>query len=229
MSHSPAVAQYNAALDALQGGNATAALAAIEKALVEDPRDSESWQIYILILNALGRADEAKTAEAKLAALGISSADEAAMRAAAAMASGDSHAAANHYRAAIAEAPDRAELHTSLAFALLEAGGAGDHALAAATRAVGIAPGDAHAHYAHGRVLRLTGGDKSVALASYSRALELDPTLMLALYEQGMLLADTGQPEAALRNFEQYLKANPGDPSATQAVAQLRSGISETR
>jgi hypothetical protein len=45
---------------------------------------------------------------------------------------------------------------------------------------------------------------------------------MLAVYEQGMLLSDKDRLEEAMENFTKYLKANPGDPSAIQAVESIR-------
>ena len=227
MSAAPHIEYYNAALDALQHGNSEAALQAVENALVEDARDPESWQLYILILTALGRADDAKAAEEKLRDIGISEADRIAMEAAAAMAAHDPQSAADHYRAAIEAAPGRIEFHTCLALALLDSGDA-DAARAAANHAIGLAPDDAHACYIHGRVHRLTG-DKVTALESYTRAVALAPEMMLAIYEQGMLLAEEGRLEAALENFETYLKANPTDPSAAHAIAMVRARMSETR
>ena len=223
----PNIEFYNAALDALQNGNAADALQAIENALVEDARDTESWQLYILILNAMGRTEDARTAEEKLAEIGISEADRIGMEAAAAMAAKDPQTAARKYQAAIEAAPERIEFHTCLALALLDCDDA-DAALAAAKRATELAPDVAHAFYIHGRVLRLTG-DKTAALESYTRALALNPAMMLAIYEQGMLLAEEGHLEAALKNFEIFLKANPGDSSATQAIAMVRARMTETR
>ncbi len=222
------IEHYNAALDALQAGNAEAALQHVENALVEDARDSESWQLYILILNALGRTEDARNAEAKLAGLDLSASDRATMAAAAAMAAGDPATAAARYRDAIQADPGRVENHTGLALALLESGDP-TAAMEAADEAIRRAPDDARAHYTRGRVLRLTGGDKSAALESLTRAVTLDPDLMFALYEQGMLLADAGRLEEALKNFETFLQANPGDPSATQAITQIRAAISQSR
>ena len=218
---------YNAALDALQAGRVEQALQAVENALVEDAKDTESWQLYILILNAMGRTEDARNATGKLHQLGISEAESLSLQAVEAMTAGDPATAAAHYGAAIALAPDRTDLHGSHALALLAAG---DHdaAIAAASRATDLAPDDAHAHYILGRVLRLSDR-KTEALAELTKAVELDPDMMMALYEQGMVLADTDRLEAAIANFEKFLSVHPDDPSATQALHALRSRMTETR
>jgi len=218
---------YNAALDALQAGRVEQALQAAEDALVEDARDTESWQLYILILNAMGRTDDAKNATEKLHQLGISDVDSFCLKAAEAMTAGDPATAAAHYEAAIALAPDRFDLLGSRALALL-AVGEHDAAIAAASRAADLAPDDAQAHYILGRVLRLSER-KTDALAALTKAVELDPNLMMALYEQGMLLAEADHLEAAIANFEKFLSVHPGDPSATQALNALRSRMTQTR
>jgi tetratricopeptide (TPR) repeat protein len=40
-----------------------------------------------------------------------------------------------------------------------------------------------------------------------------------------MLLADAERYEEALSNFEKFLKAQPGDPSATQAIESVRQRL----
>lgn len=219
----PSIELYNNALDALQAGNAPEALALIVESLTEDPADTQTWQLYIVILNALGRTDDALRATAKLKDLGLSAADEMVIKAAASASNGDVAAAIPHYQAAIELEPERAELHTALALALMQCGHPGT-AQAAAEKAVALDPDDAHSHYALGHILRLSER-KEAALTALTRSLELDPDLMIALYEQGMLLADNHKLKEALGNFERFLKAHPGDPSATEAVANIRERI----
>jgi tetratricopeptide (TPR) repeat protein len=211
---------YNDALDALQAGNAPEALAFIVDSLTEDPADTQTWQLYIVILNALGRTDDALRATAKVKEMGISAADELVMKGAACASGGDIPAAIPHYQAAIELEPDRAELHTALALALMQCGQQ-DAALAAAEKAVALDPEDSHTHYALGHILRLSER-KDAALSAFNRALELDPDLMIALYEQGMVLADHERLEEALANFEKFLKVHPADPAASEAVSNLR-------
>lgn len=217
---------YNAALDALHAGRVEDALLAAEDALVEDAKDVESWQLYILILNVLGRVEDAKSAGEKLKELGISEFDLLCMQAAEAMAAGDAAGAVQMYEAAIGLAPDRVELQGSLALALLDTGD-GDAAVAAATRAVEFAPEVAQGHYILGRILRLNGR-MDEALVVLTRAVEMEPGLMMAVYEQGMLLADAGELEAAIGNFEKFLAAHPGDESAVKALDALRGRMTRT-
>lgn len=221
---------YNDALDALQAGNAPEALAAAVNSLTEDPKDPQTWQLYIVILNALGRSDDAARATAKLKELGISPADEHLMHAAQCVSSGDLTAAIPHYRAALEAEPDRVEIHTGLSLALMKSGDAAA-ALAAADTATALAPEDAHAHYARGHVLRITE-QKDAALAALTRAVELDPTLTIALYEQGMILVENNELESALQNFRTVLKHHPADPGAQEAIqnitARMNGGFEST-
>lgn len=214
---------FNAAIDALQVGRYEQALESVQSVLMVDSADAEAWRLLILILNALGRNDEAAAAVEKLKALGLPEADEHLLEAAKAQAGGDWTAAIGHYRAALAADPTRPEVHAGLALALLESGQP-DEARAAALSAVEIEPENGGAHYVVGRVLRL-GGDKEQALAALDKAVALDPDNFMALYEQGMLLAEAGRTAEALANFEKFLAARPGDPAATQAVTTLRAAM----
>ncbi len=218
----PSIDFYNAAIDAVQSGKIQEALTAVENSLTEDPADSQTWQLYIVILNALGRTEDAAKATAKLQEMGLGEADELLMKAAAAAAgSGDVKAAIGFYEAAVELEPDRPEIHASLALALMQCEYTAD-ALAAAEKAVALAPDDAHANYALGHVLRLTE-KKDAALAALTKAVSADPNFLIALYEQGMLLADAGRYEEALENFEKFLVEQPDDASAIQAVAGVRA------
>lgn len=217
----PSIDFYNKAIDAIQSGRITEALTAAENSLTEDPADTQTWQLYVVILNALGRTEDAAKATEKLRKLGIGEADELLMKAAAAAAgSGDIKAAIANYEAAIELEPDRPEIHAGLALALMECEYTAD-ALAAAEKAVSLAPDDAHANYALGHILRLTEKNDA-ALAALTKAVSADPNFLLALYEQGMLLADAERYEEALENFEKFLTEQPGDASAIQAVASVR-------
>jgi protein O-GlcNAc transferase len=219
---------YNAALDAIQAGRLTAALVAAENALIENPSDPETWQLYVIILNALGRSEDARKAMEKLKELGMDEADGFLMKAAEATSSGDSSAALLHYESAVAAAPARAEIHAGYALALLENSKPED-ALAAVEKAILLAPDDSRVNYALGHILRL-GGERKAALAALTNALALEPDLMIALYEQGMLLAEDGRFEEALVNFNRFLEAHPGDSNAKQAIQSIHSQMRpETR
>ena len=217
----PSIEFYNAAIDAVQAGKIQEALTAVETSLTEDPADSQTWQLYVVILNALGRTEDAAKATAKLREMGLGEADDLLMKAAGAAGSGDIKAAIGFYEAAIELEPDRPEIHASLALALMQMEYTAD-ALAAAEKAVALAPEDAHSNYALGHVLRLTEKNEE-ALAALTKAVSADPDFLIALYEQGMLLADAGRYEEALENFEKFLVEQPGDASAIQAVASVRA------
>jgi len=219
----PSIGFYNTALDALESGDLPAALAAIENSLMEDAADVHSWQLYVMILGALGRAKDAEKAAAKLMEFGLSKIDGTLTQAAAATGGGDTAAAIAHYQAAIAIDPGHPEVHAGLAIALMESGDP-TSALTAAERAVAVAPENSHAHYAHGRILRLSG-DKPAALAAFDRAIALDAEFPMALYEQGMLLAENGCLHEALANFERFLKTHPADKSALTAMKSLKADI----
>jgi Flp pilus assembly protein TadD len=71
----PSIEFYNAAIDAVQAGRLPEALTAAENSLTEDPTDSQTWQLYVVILNALGRTEDAQKASAKLETMGIDEVD----------------------------------------------------------------------------------------------------------------------------------------------------------
>jgi len=211
---------YNQALDAMQAGNAPEALAAIVNSLTEDPNDTETWQLYVIILTSLGRTEDARRATEKLKEKGFSEVDAMLLKAAAAASSGDFPTAIDGYESALALEPQRAEIRSTLALMWMQTG---DHskALTLATEAVAASPESANAHCALGRILRLDEKYEP-ALEALTKAVELDPDFMLALYEQGMLLSRNGDFVQALANFEKFLRHHPGDPSAIQAIEIVR-------
>lgn len=219
---------YNAAVDAIQAGRLDEALTATENSLTENPKDAETWQLYVIVLNALGRNEDAHKATVKLRELGLSEADDFLLKAAEAASSGDLSTAISHYESALKTGAERPEIHSGHALALMQAGRP-DEALTAAEKAISIAPDDARANYALGHILRLREKTDE-ALTALNKALAAEPDLMLAVYEQGMLLAEKNRLEEALENFTRYLKANPGDASAKQAVESIRQRMRpETR
>lgn len=212
----PSIEFYNAAVDAIQAGRLDEALIAAENSLTENPKDPETWQLYAIVLNALGRPEEARKAVGKLEQIGLGEADGFLLKASEAASSGDLTAVISHYESALETGGGRPEIHSGYALALMENGMA-DEALAAARKAVSLAPEDARANYALGHVLRLRE-EKHEALAALTKAVTAEPDLMLAVYEQGMLLVDEDRLEEALENFSRYLKTHPGDPGARQAM-----------
>ena len=212
----PSIEYYNAAVDAIQAGRLDEALSAAENSLTENPKDAETWQLYVIVLNALGRHEEARKATEKLEQIGLGEADGFLLKASEAASSGDLTAVIAHYESALETGGERTEIHSGYALALMESG-MPDEALAAARKAVSLAPSDGRANYALGHVLRLRE-EKDEALSALTKAVAAEPDLMLAVYEQGMLLVEVDRLEEALENFSRYLKTHPGDPGARQAI-----------
>ena len=212
----PSIEFYNTAVDAIQAGRLDEALAAAENSLTENPKDAETWQLYVIVLNALGRHEDARKATEKIEQIGLGEADGFLLKASEAACSGDIKAVIAHYESALETGGERSEIHSGYALALME-NGMPDEALTAARKAVSLAPDDARANYALGHVLRLRE-EKAEALSALTKAVAAEPDLMLAVYEQGMLLVDQDRLEEALDNFSRYLKSHPGDPGARQAI-----------
>lgn len=212
----PSIEYYNAAVDAIQAGRLEEALMAAENSLTENPKDLETWQLYVVVLNALGRHDDARKATEKLEQIGVSEADRFLLKASEAASSGDLTAVIAHYESALETGGERTEIHTGYALALMESGRS-DEALTAARVAVSCAPDDARANYALGRILRLCE-EKEEALLALTKAVAAEPDFMLAVYEQGMLLVEADRLEEALKNFSRYLEIHPSDSGARQAV-----------
>ena len=216
---------YNAAINAAQSGDIPAARTAIESALTEDPNDVQSWQLYGVVLNALGETEKAEKAVAKVKELGVSEADELIMKAADAIGQNKFGVAITCYEDALELEPNRPEVYVSYALALMQGNYPSD-AEEAADKAVEMAPDDASAWYAKGRIQRLRG-HKVEALASLKKAIELQGTLVLARYECGMILAEMGELEVALECFEQVLVDHPEDQNAIEAKAAILAKMEE--
>ena len=221
----PNVKYYNAAIDAAQSGDLPAALQAIETALTEDPVDVQSWQLYSVLLNALGETEKAEKAMVKVRELGLSDADELIMKAADAIGVGKIGVAITHYEDALELEPDRPEVYVSYALALMQGDYPSD-AEEASAKAVELAPEDASAWYARGRILRLRG-KKTEALKALEKALGFQGNLVLARYESGMILAEMGELPAALECFERVLADHPTDENALEAKAAILAKMEE--
>ncbi|MGE9267473.1 MAG: tetratricopeptide repeat protein [Verrucomicrobiales bacterium] len=219
----PHIEFYNQAVDAVQSGQLPEALQAIENSLTEAPKDAQSWQLYAVILNALGRKEDAAKALVKVQEMGLSEVDALLMQAAEAAGEGKMARAITLYEDALELDDSRAEIHTSYALALLDQDYKKD-ALDAATRGVELAPDDASAHYALGRVLRLSA-QKDLALKAFEKSTSLPHPPIIAQYEYGMLLAEKGELQAALDCFETFLATHPDDPNALKARENLKAAL----
>ncbi|MDA8968469.1 tetratricopeptide repeat protein [bacterium] len=223
----PSIEFYNSAVDAVQAGDLPLALKSVEDSLTEAPNDAQTWQLYAVILNAMGETEKAEKALAKTKEFGLSEIDELLMKAADAAGQGKMGAAITHYEDALEIDQTRSEIYTSYALALMEEKYC-DDAIEAATKAVELAPDDPFAQYTKGRILRL-GGKQAEALEALTAATELDPNLVLAAYERGMILAETGELQDALQCFEKVLEDHPEDENAAEAKAYIISKIEEDK
>ena len=216
----------NLAIDAAQAGQLAKAISHAESALTEDPKDSLSWQLYVNLLTAAGRAGDAATAREKLLAMGISGKERMMIEASEQLAGGNLDEAINIYQQAAAENPEDVDIHSSLALALFQNGDR-ESAIEAGRKAVGLAPADSRANYALGHMLRLEGR-KDEALEALTRAVDAEDDFMPAIYEQGMILAEKGQLQKALANFETFSAAHPEDHNARLAIDNIRRELGRT-
>jgi len=222
----PAIDLYNEALDAIEANNLPTALEKIEASLTEDPKDTQTWQLYHAILTASGQEEKAAKALEKIGELGLSDVDELIMKAGKALADGKIGNAITHYEDAIELDDSRADLHVSYALALYE-GEYKKDAVEASAKAIELDPESSGAQYARGRILRLTGNHEA-ALDHLTKATSLDNPPLLAHYERGMILSETGQLEEALKCFEIVLKQNPTDENAATAKAKITEAIEQS-
>jgi tetratricopeptide (TPR) repeat protein len=220
----PSIEFYNEALDALQAGNLADALSAVENSLTEDAADTETWQLYVIILNALNRHEEASKAEEKVKSLGISEADLLMLKVAQAESKNDISAMLSCFEEALAIAPERADIRAGYAMVLLDAKQS-DAALQAAQNAFSAAPKDPRINYVLGRILRLSS-QYEAALTPLNFALTTEPNFSVAEYEYGMVLHHLGRHEEALEHFNKVLEVNPSDVSAIEAIKITRIQMS---
>ena len=217
---------YNQAIDAVQAGQLEKAISCAESALTEDPGDSLSWQLYVKLLTAAGRTEDAASAREKLMAMGISETERMMIEASEELAGGNLDGAINIYRQAADESPEDLDIHSSLALALFQKGET-QAAIETGRKAVGLAPTDSRANYALGHMLRLEG-HKDEALEALTRAVDAEPDFMPAVYEQGMIFVDKGHFEKALQNFEKFSAAHPEDENARLAIENIKKELGRT-
>lgn len=217
---------YNQAIDAIQAGQLEKAISCTESALTEDSTDSLSWQLYVKLLTAAGRTQDAATAREKLATIGISEKQNMMIEASEKLAAGNLEGAIKIYQQAAAETPEDPEIHSSLALALFQ-NGQTEAAIESGTKAVDLAPTDSRTNYALGHMLRLEGR-KDEALDALTRAVDAESDFMPAIYEQGMLFAEKGQLKKALANFEGFSDAHPKDENARAAIQKIKQELGRT-
>ena len=217
---------YNQAIDAIQAGQLEKAISCTESALTEDPQDSLSWQLYVKLLTAAGRTEDAATAKEKLATMGISEMEKVMIEASEELAGGNLNGAISIYQQAILQYPEDPDLHSSLALVLFQSGET-EAAIESGKKAVELAPADSRANYALGHMLRLEGR-KDEALEALTRAVDAERDFMPAIYEQGMIFAEKGHLEKALANFERFSAAQPEDENAQTAIQNIKRDLGRT-
>jgi TolB-like protein len=128
--------------------------------------------------------------------------------------------AQEHLREAIRLAPDFAEPHARLAYAIvLEMvyferpvdQDAMDEALALALRCLALDDQDAHGYFTLGRV-RLARREYGLAIDALEQALALNPCLALSYCGLGDSLAYEGRLDEAIAQFETAIELSPHDP-----------------
>ena len=217
---------YNQAIDAVQTGQLEKAISYTESALTEDPKDRLSWQLYVRLLTTAGRTADAASAKDKLMAMGLSEKERVMIEATEQLVGGNLDGAIDIYRKVIAESPDDADIHSSLALALFQKGDRRE-AIETGRKAVALAPTDAGANFALGTMLRREG-HKDEALEALTRAVDAEGDFMPALYEQGMLLVEKGRLEQALENFKKFAAVHPEDENAKLAIETIRKQFGRT-
>lgn len=120
---------------------------------------------------------------------------------------GDSEAAVDLLRKALALSPDSAEVHKSLGSAFKMQGDM-DAAVESFQRAISLRPGYAEAHNNLGNVLK-DRGDLDAAEESYRRAISARPNYANALNNLGAVLADKGKAGEAIACYQKAIKLNP--------------------
>jgi predicted TPR repeat methyltransferase len=116
------------------------------------------------------------------------------------------------YRNAIAIHPEHAPALNNLGVVLM-ADGRTDEALAAYEKAVAVAPETADYRYNLANALKKCRRLHE-AVASYRRAVNLDPTHIGAWQGLARVLIESGQREAALTMFDEWLAKAPANPVA---------------
>ena len=135
-----------------------------------------------------------------------------------AAAAGQTEAALDLIRQAIAALPSLAEAHYNLGRLLHQRGELAESE-AAYREAIRLRPDYAEAHDNLGGVLQAQGRLEE-ALASCRRALELQPDYPAALSDLGAVLQDLGRVDEAISAYEQALRLQPAFPQAAHNLGE---------
>ena len=136
-----------------------------------------------------------------------------------AQATGDHAAAIDHYRRAIAVAPEVPEIYNNLGAALVSVKRHGE-AIAALDRAIELRPEFAAAWNSLGNAHE-AAGDFEAALSAYDRALAHDSTLAAAWLNRAQMRVELGDLERADDEITRHLSENREDPVAHNALGLM--------
>ncbi len=125
------------------------------------------------------------------------------------------------YRAVVRIKPELVIAHNNLALAYHQIGRYND-AIAAYKEALRLRPGYETATYGLGRTYEAAGKTER-ALAAYREVVRLAPENYRAVGSAGQMLMRLNRPAEAKAMFERVLELHPGDPLATQLLAQLKA------
>ena len=217
-------------------GRGAEAVASLERATAQDPRDRQAWYALGQALVASGRAAEAEQATSRFQALAkeeesaearerrakeelADPAGAAAREALRLLAKGQAAEALKLAQREARLAPEDPRPVLALARILLVLNRAAE-ALPHAEAAAALAPGNADALYQRGAV-RLALGDAAAAEADFRAALSAAPEHTATMSDLAVLLMARGERGEARRLLERVLELRPGDALALANLERL--------
>ena len=217
-------------------GRSAEAVASLERATAQDPRDRQAWYALGQALVASGRAAEAEQATVRFQALAkeeesaearerrakeelADPAGAAAREALRLLAEGQAAEAVRLAQREARLAPEDPRPVLALARILLMLNRAAE-ALPHAEAAAALAPGNADALYQLGAV-RLALGDAAAAEADFRAALAAAPEHIATMSDLAVVLMARGERDEARRLLERVLELRPGDALALANLERL--------
>ena len=217
-------------------GRSAEAVASLERATAQDPRDRQAWYALGQALVASGRAAEAERATVRFQALAkeeegaearerrakeelADPAGAAAREALRLLAEGQAAEALKLAQREARLAPEDPRPVLALARILLVLNRAAE-ALPHAEAAAALAPGNADALYQLGAV-RLALGDAAAAEADFRAALAAAPEHIATMSDLAVVLMARGERDEARRLLERVLELRPGDALALANLERL--------
>ena len=202
-----------------RSGNASSALALVERAIGLSARNAHLHAAKGAILRAMGRTSDAVHAYDR--ALGIAPGEPSILsnRGNALAGLGRLEAALADHDAAICGGGDDPGRLVNRAL-VLQSLGRLDDALADVDRAIGVAPRHAGAHDLRGTILNDLGR-ATEALEAHGLSASLAPSQPAAFYHRANLLRDLGELEAAAADFAKAIRLDPRHAPSLVNLANL--------